>query len=270
MNCGFTAGQLIARIICEKGGAMIRIAIIIKERTDRSAIAALLSSQDDFDIAGIGTDGYDALKMAARLHPDVIIMDQRMAGSEGPALAPLIKRRSPATALIVFCSINEEYLVSRAIKSGISGYLLKETDMNNLSALVRVIARGCCYISTPIMYRIMVSLPELDRLPLSAAEAAFFQIETARIFRQLSRVERSVICLLAQGYSDREIAEELSIALGTVRNSITRARRKTGLRNRVQIVNYALSCGLINLSQIKLSVRTALRSAGSLRPGNGV
>lgn len=242
---------------------MIRIAIIIEQRKDREAIAALLASQDDFEIAGLGADGYDALKLAARIHPDVIIMNHKMAGIDGPALAPLIKRRSPATALIMFCSINEEQLASRAIKAGISGYLLKETDMDNLAALVRVVACGCCYISTPIMYRIIISLPELDRLPVSAAEAAFFQIEYARIFRHLSSIERGIICFLARGYSDQEIADELYIARGTVRNYLALIRKKTGLRNRIQIVNYALSCGLTNLSQINRSVMACVRPSGT-------
>jgi DNA-binding NarL/FixJ family response regulator len=225
---------------------MITIIVICKETTDQKLITDLLVSHTDFQIVQTGKDGYDALISVAALQPDIIIMDMKMSDIGALDLAPMIKRRSPGTALIVFYSIGEEDLVSRAINAGISGFLLKEADMDKLADLVRIISRSGCYISTPIIYRIFNAVSEMDRLPGSAEEFLAFRHEQERIFREFSPTERRIISLLAQGYFDDEIADNLHISRGTVRNCLCAIRRKTGFQHRTQIVLYALKYGLIN------------------------
>jgi DNA-binding NarL/FixJ family response regulator len=240
---------------------MISIVIIFEQKEDREAIINVLSTQADFEIAGTGKDGYDALKTAMDLQPDVVIMDMRMTGISAPELAPMIKRKSPGTALIVLCSARDEHLVNKAIKAGISGYLLKETDMYNLAELVRIIFYGGCYISTPIIYRIFSAISGLEELPGSVEDFSTFQNEKERIFREFSPTERRIFSLLAQGYSDQEIADELNISQGTVRNSLSAARRKTGLRSRTHMVIYALIYGLISLDKTTILKETIDRLA---------
>ena len=227
---------------------MITIIVICKKTTDQKLIADLLSAHTDFQIVQTGKDGYDAITSAAALRPDIAIMDMKMSDIDALDLAPMIKRKSPGTALIVFYSAGEEDLVSRAIKAGISGFLLKETDMDKLADLVRIVFRSGCYISTPIIYRILSAVSEMERLPGSAEESLVFQRERERLFREFSPTERGIISLLAQGYSDNEIADNLHISLGTVRNSLCAIRRKTGLQNRTQIALYALKYGLISFN----------------------
>ena len=240
---------------------MIRIVIIFEQQGDREAVIDVLSTQTDFEIAGAGKDGYDALKIATNLQPDIVMMDMRMTGITAPELAPMIKRKSPDTALIVLCSAKDEHLVNKAVKAGIAGYLLKETDMYNLADLIRIIYYGGCYISTPIIYRIFSAISELEELPGSVEDFATFQNEKERISREFSPTERRIFSLLAQGYSDKEIADELNISEGTVRNSLSASRRKTGLRSRTHMVIYALIYGLIRLDKTSVLKDTIDRLA---------
>ena len=159
-----------------------------------------------------------------------------------------------SSCLMVFYSQGEEHLVSRAVKAGIAGFLHKETDMDKLAVLVRAISLGGCYINSAIIYRIFSIVSELDRLPGSAEEIAAFQREKKRIYGEFSPTERSIISLIAQGYPDSEIADDLHINRGTVRNNLCAIRRKTGLQNRIQIAIYALKYGLISFNQISGAV----------------
>jgi DNA-binding NarL/FixJ family response regulator len=229
---------------------VITIIIICKKTTEQKLIASQLSSCRDFRIVRIGKDGYDAFTSAVDLKPDIVIMDMDMCDINALDIAPLIKRKSPLTALMVFYSHGEEHLVSRAVKAGISGFLHKETDMDKLAAVVKTISLGGCYISSPIIHRIFSIVSELDRVPGSAEGIIAFQSEKERIYREFSPTERRIICLIAQGRSDSEIADNLNINRGTVRNNLCVIRRKTGLQNRIQIAIYALKYGLTSFDQI--------------------
>jgi DNA-binding NarL/FixJ family response regulator len=191
----------------------------------------------------------------------MLIMNLRMADINGPDLAPLIKRKSPATAFMVLSSISEDQMVIRAINAGISGYLLKETDIDNLAVLVRVVSYGGCYISTPIIYRIFNTISGLDKLSGSAEDFLNYQNEKARIFREFSPTERSIIISLAQGYLDEEIADQLHITPATVRNCLCVIRRKTGLQSRTQIAIYALIYGLTVLDKMNFLKKSIDRLA---------
>jgi DNA-binding NarL/FixJ family response regulator len=246
---------------------MITIAVICKKKKDQQLIAHLLSFHKDFQIIQTGENGYDAF-MLAKLQPNVFIMDMHMAETQATDLAPVIRRTAPAAALIVLCSGAEKLQVGRAVMAGISGYLLTETDMDNLPVLVRVVSSGGYYISAPIIRRIFSSFPELDKTLAPAEDFLAFQNERERISRALSPTERGIISLLCQGYSDEEIAAELNLVLGTVRNYLTTIKHKTGLQNRSHIVIYAFIFGLINCSQIDVLKKTIDRLA--LIPYNGV
>lgn len=230
---------------------MIRIAIIIKLEQDREQIKKLLSSEDDFQIINMGTNGYDALR-AADTHPDIIMMNLQMPFVNGPELAPMLKRRSPSTALIVISSLNDEDESGWAFKVGISGYLLKEVDMDKLTASIRIVSNGGCYISTPIAAKILRHYSALAEI----SEPEGFT-NNPRL-PQFSPTELRIIDGIAKGFSDEEIAEILNVVSGTVRNSLAAAKRKTGLKNRTQMVLCALMFGLIKFSQIQEHILSLL------------
>ena len=210
---------------------------------------ALLASQDDFSVLHAGTNGYDGLVSAGVLLPDIVIMDMRLDDIEGPELAPLIKRRSPFTSFIVVSPEDKD--VGRALSAGISGYLLKQRKAEELTASVRCVIHGGYYISAPILKRIFRGPLVLNRYGKPINGSALFPYGTKKPPPKFSRTECRIIDGIARGRSDKEIADALKIKLGTIRNSLASVRRKTGLRNRTQMVLYALMAGLIQFSYVQ-------------------
>jgi two-component system nitrate/nitrite response regulator NarL len=221
---------------------MIKITIISKSEEDCKNIRAVLEKQDDLQIVGVGKDGYDALRAAVTLQPDIIIMDFSMKDNEGLELAPVIKRNSPKTALIVLCSRNEQNAVTKALRAGISGYLLREDGFTYLAESVRSVFYGGLYISKSAKKHTLdyLSTP-MDVLPPdSEIPPHSFTLTELGIFYGITR-----------GDSDREIAKNLNMSIGSLRNCVNHVKRKTGLRNRTQISLYALFTGKLNIGQVK-------------------
>jgi DNA-binding NarL/FixJ family response regulator len=236
---------MIILVIITRANFMIRIVVIVKLKQERKKTIALLVSQDNFQIITTGKDGYDALR-AAECQPDIIIMDMCLPDIDGPLLAPMIKRKSPSTAIIAISAPKDENLAGWALKRGISGYILKDTDMDNLAASVKIVSDGGWYISPPIIlkminhYSLLAEISDSTRGSVSPPD--------------FSPIECQIIDGIACGFSDEEIAEDLGISVGTLRNYLAAAKRKTGLRNRTQMVLYALMCGLIKFSHIQKEI----------------
>jgi DNA-binding NarL/FixJ family response regulator len=216
---------------------MINITIAIGYEHDRAAMIALLASQDDFRIASIGKDGYDALLSAKKYQPDIIIMDFCLADIDSPDLAPVIKRHSPLTGIIVLCSCAQCRSLNKAIRAGISGYLVKQNGFGNLASSVRSVYYGGFYISR-----------------LDEAEALnWFDVYVKNtgmkkeVFSIFTPTELGILSGIILGYTDTEIASSLNINIGTLRNCVSKVKKKTGFRNRMQIILYALRTGIIQL-----------------------
>jgi DNA-binding NarL/FixJ family response regulator len=221
---------------------MINITIISKNEEDFKNIRSALAKQDDLRIVSVGKDGYDAFKAAVTLQPDIIIMDFSMKDTEGLELAPVIKRKSPKTALIVLCSRNEQNAVARALKAGISGYLLREDGFNHFDESVRSVYYGGLYISK--------SAKEHTIDFLSAPEA-MLPPNSDVVPHSFSLTELGILYGITSGHTDREIAKSLNMSIGSLRNCVNQVKKKTGLRNRTQISLYALFTGKMNIRQIK-------------------
>jgi DNA-binding NarL/FixJ family response regulator len=219
---------------------MITIAIIINYQDDRTAIAALLKEQEDFRVIGIGLDGYDALKSATTQHPDIIIMDFHMKDIDSLEIAPLIKCKSPSTALIVLCSHDEQNLIANVLKAGISGCLLKQDGFNHLVPSIRSVYYGGWYISKSAKNLIWDSFSpptERDIPPFS-----------------FTPTEMGIVHGIIHGHTDREIAKNLNINIGSLRNCVSRIKKKMGLRNRVQITIHALLAGIIRIEKMAIDI----------------
>jgi DNA-binding NarL/FixJ family response regulator len=227
---------------------MIKIVIIDTMKQDREQISSMLFAQDGFEIAGSGKDGYDALKLSARFRPDSIIMDLGKNNSEGPKLVPLIKSKSPATAVIFLSRRDDNEYVIRALSAGARGYLTKGTDMNKLAASVRTVYSGGYSISPHIIRRTFGMLSEL---------AGYKNIPPPPKGRRsvpanIKRTELQIMSFIAKGYSNKEIAETLRLTQGTVRNYLSSAMHKAGLQNRTQVAIYAITHGLTDPAKYAL------------------
>jgi two-component system nitrate/nitrite response regulator NarL len=221
---------------------MINIVIISKHENDLRIISALLAKQNDFHITDTGKDGYDALKSAMTHHPDIIIMDFSMEDIDSPDLAPIIKRNSPSTALIVLCSHDEREIITKAFNAGISGYLLRQDGFDILASSVRSVFYGGLYVSKS------VKTHTLNRLP---APTEIFPAGTGVSRPSFTHTEQSILYGISRGCTDREIAKNLNINIGSLRNCVNHIKKKTGLNNRTQITIYALFTGIINIGKIK-------------------
>jgi DNA-binding NarL/FixJ family response regulator len=216
---------------------MVKIIIVNHREQDRRLISSLLSAQDDFEIAGQGRDDYDAIRLAEALQPDVAIVGFHMEHITGVELIPLIKRRSPGTAVVLLSPWDDERHVCDAIDRGISGYLLQKTDMDKLANSVRVAYDGGRYVSERIFTRAFSALSELDRY--RKISRRLFSEGKNSVSSRFSRTELQIIRFICQGQSSKEIAETLRLNSGTVRNYISAIMQKAGTRNRVQMLIYA-------------------------------
>jgi len=237
---------------------MITIALASRYQDDLIIISALLAEQKDFQIISIGKDSYDALKSAMAQKPDILIMDFIMEGIESSDLAPIIKRQSPSTALIVLCSHNEPFLMNgestmaKALNSGISGYLLRREGFSNLASSIRSVFYGGLYVSEPVKDHIFNYL---------SAPTAIYSIETlsARALlrkrcscgQAFTHTEIGILYGIIRGHSDREIAKDLNMSIGSLRNCVNKVKRKTGMQNRTRITIYAILAGIMSISKIK-------------------
>jgi len=217
---------------------MISITIASKHRDDRKTINTLLAGQDDFKIASAGADGFHAVRSSMTLKPDVIIMDYDMEAVNGPDIAPIIKRYSPLTALIALCPDKEYGAAEKALKAGISGFLLWKKDADKLASVVRSVYYGGMYISELAKNQLLAKLGLMN---------------PATPFRRhlLTITENNIFNGIILGQEDKEIAENLNMSPGALRNCVNNAKKKTGLHNRTQIAVYALLSGMINFAKVK-------------------
>jgi DNA-binding NarL/FixJ family response regulator len=245
--------SIIVMYVVFAGLSMINISIAGRDEHDRKAVTDLLAGHDDFRIASVGQDGYDAIRSAKKHRPDIIITDFNMTDIDSADLAPIIKRHSPSTKLITLCSriedgASEDGVLGKALRAGISGCLLKQADFDNLASSVRSVFHGGLYVSDRVKHHVPLFLKELPLLKNNNRRHCFSPTELQIFYR------------IALGYDDKEIASQLNINEGTLRNSVYRVKRKTGLQNRTHITVYALLSGMINPNKIWDSFRTILEN----------
>ena len=204
----------------------------------RAGFAALLDAHEDIRVAGQAANGEEAVAMAARLEPDVILMDVRMPQLDGiGATRRILAPDSPATRaprILMLTTFDIDDYVYDALQAGASGFLLKDALPEELVHAVRVIAAGDALLSPSITRRMIAQFAaQKPRAPRAAAALG-----------ALTEREREVLVLLGQGRSNSEIADALFIAEQTVKTHVGKVLAKIGARDRVQAVIFAYDAGL--------------------------
>jgi len=202
-----------------------------------------LNSQNGLNIIGIENDETNAIIKSERLKPDVLILDLFKPAIEEAELAPIIHRRSPDTAIIMICNRDENEYAEKALKAGVLGYLLRNTDMDKILPVVKIVSMGGYYISTSITVKVLKKITLVNQFP-----GQFLNINQKYPF--FSSTERNIIEYIARGFSDDEIAYYLHLSTGTIRNYMVTIKQKTKMKNRTQTVIFSLVHGLISLEQI--------------------
>jgi DNA-binding NarL/FixJ family response regulator len=214
----------------------IRVLLCDDHALVRSGFRMILEAREDIEVVGEAEDGAQALELARRRRPDVILMDVRMPRLDGvEATRRLVEEGSEARILILTTFDLDEY-VYEALRAGASGFLLKDLQAAQLVEAIRVVARGEALLAPTVTRRLLDrfahTLPDSSRTaPAALAE--------------LTERELEVLTLLASGLSNAELAERLFLSETTVKTHVSSILRKLGLRDRVQAVVLAYQAGLV-------------------------
>lgn len=210
----------------------IRVLICDDQAIVREGLELILSADKEIEVVGLAEDGYEAVQLAASKKPDIVLMDLKMPGMNGIRATDEIRKKHPQVRVLVLTTFGEDEWVFDAIRSGASGYLLKGTPRQELLAAVKGTAAGKSYIDPAVGGRV------LSEMAKSGSS------EQTTIAKDLSERELDVLKLLARGFSNAEIAEELHLTRGTVRNYISAILAKLGVNDRTQAAVLAVNFGL--------------------------
>jgi DNA-binding NarL/FixJ family response regulator len=185
----------------------------------------------DIDVAGIARNGKEAVQLASDLQPDIVLMDIGMSASEGIDVVHAIKQKQPGIKIVMWLSAcHDEELIKSAFLAGASGYLLRDLSPTELIMVLRTINNSIIQISPEIFRRIITSNIYISPPPPP---------NNPKWYSKLTRREREVIVLIAEGYSNQEIAKKLFIAPQTVNNQVSGIYAKLGINNRFGIIQLA-------------------------------
>ncbi|WP_448596092.1 response regulator [Thermoflexus hugenholtzii] len=210
----------------------IRILIVDDHAIVRAGIRALLQLYPDFEVVGEAADGHEAILQTRRLQPDVVLMDIGMPGMDGLAATSEIVHIAPRTRVLILSQYENREYVMPALRAGAAGYVLKRAPDDTLIRAIRAVYAGETYMD-PRLTDLLVE--EVRR----SGEGPADPLET------LSEREREILVLLAQGKSYQEIAQTLFISVKTVDFHRANLMRKLGLKNRAELVQFAMRRGLI-------------------------
>ncbi|MFQ6101932.1 MAG: response regulator [Anaerolineae bacterium] len=201
----------------------------------RKGMRALLEAEPDFRLVGEASDGLETAQLVERLRPDVLVLDLMMPGLNGIEVTRQVRKRSPRTQVIILSMHANDGYVLEALRSGATGYVLKDASMSELIQAVRDVATGRRYLSPLLAER------AIDAYVMQTKESTLDRYET------LTDREREVLHLAAEGLTNIEVAARLSISPRTAENHRANMMRKLGLRTQTELVLYALRRGIIRL-----------------------
>ncbi|PWR08227.1 DNA-binding response regulator [Micromonospora acroterricola] len=205
---------------------MIRVLLVDDQHLIRAGLRMLCDAQPDIDVVGEADNGRDAIPLAARLLPDVVIMDLRMPGVDGITATSRILAERPATRVLVLTTFGDDDHLYPALTAGACGFLLKDAPPDELLDGIRRAAVGDSPFSPEVLHRLV-------------QRAVHARAETPRPVQGLTARERDVLDLVAEGLSNTEIADRLHIGVTTVKTHITNLMTKTDSPNRVRLALFA-------------------------------
>lgn len=228
----------------------ISIILVDDHQLFRDGVKRILEMEGDFRIVGEGFDGADAIRLAEELQPDIVLMDINMPNINGVAAAEDVIAVSPKSRVIILSIHDDEGYVYRTLRSGASGYLLKDMGTNELVDAVRVVARGGAYIHPKVTGKLIDEFRRLseqeelyDRTPVNEETISV----DPTLIDSLTRREREVLQLMAEGKSNRAIGEFLFISEKTVKNHVSSILQKLNVQDRTQAVVISIKNGWVRL-----------------------
>lgn len=210
----------------------IRILIADDHGVLRAGLRALLDAESDLQVVGEAADGHQALQLVDQLHPDLVVLDISMPGPDGIEITQQLKQLLPDTKVLILTVHEDEGLLRAAIQAGASGYIIKRAVETELIDAIHAIWRGEVYVH-PAMTRALLK----DLQPTLVSEEVPAEALTPR--------ETQVLRFIAEGNTNRQIAEILTISVRTVESHRANLMGKLGLKSRVELVRYAMKHDLL-------------------------
>lgn len=214
----------------------IRVLLADDQPLVRTGLRTILEDAGGFDVVGEAADGLEAIRAAAALRPDVVLMDVRMPRLDGIAATKEIRAAADAPRVLVLTTFDLDEYVYAGLRAGAGGFLLKDTLAHDLISAIRIVVAGEAVVAPSatrrLVERFLDTTPETDRA-------------RAQLLSTLTEREREVLTLIARGLSNAEIAAALHVSEGTVKTHVSHVLGKLSLRDRVQAVVLAYETGLI-------------------------
>lgn len=218
---------------------MIKILLVEDQKLIREGLSALLSLEPDLDIVGEAENGQLAMdwlaQQSAEQLPDVALMDLRMPVMDGVATTAAIAQHYPTLKVLVLTTFDDDELIAQSMQAGAQGYLLKDTPSEELAISIRAIAKGYSQFGPGIVQKMMKHTVKSQANSSNSVGSHSLPPE----LQSLTPRETEVLALIGQGASNREIAQQLFLSEGTVKNHVTGVLGRLGLRDRTQAALFA-------------------------------
>jgi DNA-binding NarL/FixJ family response regulator len=224
------------------GPGAIRVLIADDQRVVREGLRMLVGLIDGVVIVGTACDGAEAVRLAEAHHPDVILMDLRMPGTDGTAATAELRHRLPSARVLVLTTYADQAAILPVLQAGARGYLTKDASAEQIETAIRAVHAGQTHLDPAVQERLVAAV-------ISQPAAADPSGPGRKPPDGLTAREAEVLTLLASGLSNTDIAQRLYLSNATVKTHINRIFAKTGARDRAQAVRYAYLHGLATPTQ---------------------
>jgi DNA-binding NarL/FixJ family response regulator len=214
-----------------------RVLVVDDQALLRTAFSSLIDAEDDLEVVGQAADGREAVEIAARLRPEVVVMDVRMPVMDGiEATRQITARQGPdVPRVLILTTFDLDEYVFEALRAGASGFALKSRPLEELLTAIRTVAAGEALLAPSVTRRLIAHFALRAPAPPRAAPR----------LAELTEREREVLALVARGLSNTELAGTLRVSLPTVKTHVSRILTKLGARDRTQLVILAYESGIV-------------------------
>jgi len=213
---------------------MIKVCLVDDQTLVRQGVRSLLELSDEIEVIAEAPDGHAAVEMIPQVNPDVVLLDMRMPGMSGLDVLEKLNQTKQLPPTIILTTFDDDSLVLSGIKAGARGYLLKDVSLDELVTAVKTVAEGGSLVKPAVTERLLKGLEGM-RTDFSSLDRP----------DPLTERETEILRLMAGGYSNKEIANSLGVAEGTVKNHVSNILSKLGVRDRTRAVLKAFELGIV-------------------------
>jgi len=216
-----------------KENSKIKVLVAEDQELVRKSLEIILGNQDTIELIGAVSNGQEVIRFIRGSLPDIIIMDIRMPKMDGVTCTRIIKDQYPQVKIIILTTFDDDEYIFKALRDGASGYLLKGISVDELITAIHKVYKGSAMINEDIASKVVNLFADIAKSKL--------YIEVNELGKKdINTTEKKIITLVSQGLSNKEIAGELSLSEGTVRNYLSNILEKLNLRDRTQLAIWAI------------------------------